>query len=152
MRKGDCLAILGLIGLLVFSFHEAVLGSKTFFAEDITWLHYPLRVFTVETIARGQIPLWNPYAFVGYPHLGGSQVGMFYPLNFPFLVLPTHIAMNWFIVMHCALAGVFMYILARELVGDGVAAFISALTFMLGGSVQAQVSNLDIMSLTVEKK
>ena len=146
MRKGDRPAILGLICLLVFFFRKAVLGGKTFFAEDITWLHYPLRVFTLKTLAQGQIPLWNPYTFVGYPHLGGSQVGMFYPLNFPFLILPAHVAMNWFIVMHCALAGVFMYTLARELIGDRVAAFISALAFMLGGSVQAQIINLDIMS------
>ena len=146
MRKGDCLAILGLICLLVFSFREAVLGGKAFFVEDITWLHYPLKVFTAETIARGQIPLWNPYAFAGYPHLAGSQVGVLYPPNFFFLVLPTHVAMPWFIGVHCALAGIFMYIFARELVGDGVAAFISALTFMLSGPVQAQIVNLNFMS------
>jgi hypothetical protein len=146
MRKGDCLAILGLICLLVFFFREAVLGGKAFFMLDIAGLHYPLKVFTAETIARGQIPLWNSYTFAGYPHLAGGQVGVFYPLNFLFLVLPTHIAMTWFIVMHCALAGVFMYILARELVGDGVAAFISALTFMFSGPVQAQIINLNFMS------
>jgi hypothetical protein len=146
MRKGDCLAILGLISLLLFSFREAVLGGKAFFVEDITWLHYPLRTFTAKMIAQGQIPLWDPYTCAGYPHLAGGQVGVFYPLNFLSLVLPAHIAMTWFIVMHCALAGVFMYILARELVGDGVAAFISALTFMLSGPVQAQIVNLNFMS------
>ena len=146
MRKGDCQAILGLICLLVFSFREAVLGGKAFFVLDISGLHYPLKVLTAETIARGQIPLWNPYAFAGYPHLAGSQVGVLYPLNFFFLVLPPHVAMTWFIGIHCALAGVFMYILARELVGDGVAAFISALAFMFSGSVQAQIINLNFMS------
>ena len=73
MRKGDCPAILGLICLLVFFFREAALGGKAFFVEDITWLHYPLKVFTAETIAQGQIPLWNPHAFAGYPHLAGSH-------------------------------------------------------------------------------
>jgi hypothetical protein len=146
MRKGDCLAILGLICLLILSFREAVLGGKAFFLLDIAGLHYPLKVFTAETIARGQIPLWNPYAFAGYPHLAGSQVGVLYPLNFLFLVLPTHVAMTSFIGVHCALAGVLMYILARELVGDGVAAFISALTFMFSGPVQAQIINLNFMS------
>lgn len=146
MKKGDCLAILGLICLLVFSFREAFVSGKAFFVLDVGGLHYPLRVFTAETIARGQIPLWNPYAFTGYPHLAGSQVGVLYPLNFLFLVLPPHVAMTWFIGVHGALAGVFMYILARELVGDSVAAFISALAFMFSGPVQAQIINLNFMS------
>jgi hypothetical protein len=132
--------------LLVFSFHEAVVGGKAFFVLDIAGLHYPLRVFTVETMARGQIPLWNPYASAGYPHLAGGQIGSFYPLNFFFLILPTYIAMTWFIMVHCVLAGVFMYILVRELVGDGIAAFISALAFMFSGPVQAQIVNLNLMS------
>lgn len=146
MRKGDRLAILGLICLLGFYFREAVWGGKVFFWLDVTGLHYPLKAFTAQTIARGQIPLWNPYVFAGYPHLAGSQVGVLYPLNFLFLVLPTHVAMTWFIGVHCALGGVFMYILVQELVGDGVAAFISALTFMLSGPVQAQIINLNFMS------
>ena len=41
-----------------------------------------------ETLAAGEIPLWNPQSFTGIPFLAGGQASTFYPLNILFYVLP----------------------------------------------------------------
>jgi hypothetical protein len=142
------IAPLLLLLLLPFAFFiEATLAKKVFWVWDITLIHYPLRVFTVDTIRQGHLPLWNPYVFCGYPHLAGSQIGMLYPLNLFFLLpIPSYYALTLFILTHFGLAGVFMYSLARWLVGNRMGAFLSALAFMLGGFLVARVIDLNLMT------
>lgn len=137
-----------LLLLLPFTFFiEATLAKKVFWVWDITLIHYPLRVFTVDTIKQGHLPLWNPYVFCGYPHLAGGQMGMFYPLNLFFLLpIPSYYALTLFILTHFGLAGVFMYSLVRWLVGSRIGAFLSALAFMLGGFLVARVIDLNLMT------
>lgn len=140
-----------LLFLLPFAFFiEATLAKEVFWVWDITLIHYPLRVFTVDMVRQGHLPLWNPYVFCGYPHLAGGQIGMFYPLNFFFLLpIPPYYALTLFILTHFGLAGVFMYSLVRWLVGSRVGAFLSALAFMLGGFLVAQVIDLNLMTGSV---
>jgi hypothetical protein len=137
-----------LLFVLPFAFFiEANLAKEVFWVWDITLIHYPLRVFTVDMMRQGHLPLWNPYVFCGYPHWAGGQIGMFYPLNFFFLLpIPPYYALTLFILTHFGLAGVFMYSLVRWLVGSRVGAFLSALAFMLGGFLVAQVIDLNLMT------
>lgn len=137
-----------LLLLLPFAFFiEATLAKEVFWVWDLTLIHYPLRVFTVDMVRQGHLPLWNPYVFGGYPHLAGGQIGMFYPLNFFFLLpIPPYYALTLFILIHFGLAGVFMYSLVRWLVGNRAGALLSALAFMLGGFLVARVIDLNLMT------
>ena len=73
-----------------------------------TWTQfYYWRQFAFETLARGELPLWNPYVFSGTPFVAGLQSAIFYPLNWIFLFLPTAFAINLSIALHCFLASFF---------------------------------------------
>jgi hypothetical protein len=73
------------------------------------------RHFAYESLARGEIPLWNPYVFSGAPFVAGIQSAIFYPLNLLFLIFPTPFAINFSIALHCFLASLFTYLYARYL-------------------------------------
>lgn len=70
------------------------------------------RHFAYEHLARGEMPLWNPYIFSGTPFVAGIQSAIFYPLNLIHLVAPTALAINLNIALHCFLASVFTYLYA----------------------------------------
>src|SRR5437763_1738415 len=42
---------------------------------------YPWTALATQALHRGQLPLWNPYAFAGTPFLAAMQTGLLYPLN-----------------------------------------------------------------------
>ena len=61
-----------------------------------------------ETLAQGEIPLWNPKILTGLPFLAAGQASVFYPLNVLFYVLPLEWAFGWFTALQVALAGMNM--------------------------------------------
>lgn len=44
-------------------------------------IYFPFYKFTFGEFGNWRIPLWNPYAFSGHPHMADFQSGVFYPLN-----------------------------------------------------------------------
>src|SRR6266516_4579866 len=62
-------SLLVVIGILFFS--DVLASSKNFYFRDILNFHYPLRKVLIETYARGEFPLWNPFVHLGHPILGG---------------------------------------------------------------------------------
>ncbi|MBZ5495971.1 MAG: YfhO family protein [Acidobacteriia bacterium] len=101
--------------------------------EDHLRLIYPYRVFDAEHLQSLSVPLWNPYTFSGFPYLASLRCRIFYPVNFILFLLPAHLAMNFSLVLHVFLAGLFMYLLAREMAMDKVSASACAVAFMFSG-------------------
>ena len=77
---------------------------------------YPMVNRAAEWIRQGHIPLWNPFQFCGQPFLASVLYGVFYPLNFPFLLLSTAAAIEVVAVLHLFTTGVLTYAYARFLV------------------------------------
>jgi len=100
---------------------------------DLSVFFIPPRLFWVEAVKNGEFPLWNPYYYSGIPLLATLQSAVFYPLNIFLLILPFDLAFNWIIILHFFLAGVFMFLLMREIDASTIGSFIGALIFMLGG-------------------
>ncbi|HBR17856.1 MAG: hypothetical protein A3G39_08375 [Deltaproteobacteria bacterium RIFCSPLOWO2_12_FULL_43_16] len=100
---------------------------------DLSVFFIPPRLFWVDAIKNGEFPLWNPYYYSGIPLLATLQPAVFYPLNILLLILPFDLAFNWLIILHFFLAGIFTFLLLRELGASIVGALIGALIFMLGG-------------------
>ncbi|HVZ23748.1 MAG TPA: hypothetical protein VG871_21890, partial [Vicinamibacterales bacterium] len=107
-----------------------VLGA---YPSDGTRLHYFVREYLLQSIADGRLPLWNPFTQFGAPFLANMQWGVFYPLNFALARVPTDLAYNLFIAVHLALAGGFMYLLARDWALDRAPAFVAGTAFMFSG-------------------
>lgn len=86
-----------------------------------------------------QIPLWNPYAFVGFPTVAGFG-DLFYPGSLLRLVFPTALAIDLEFVLHYILAGFALYLLLRLLNFSWTAAITGGTAYQLSGVVVSLVS------------
>ncbi len=86
-----------------------------------------------QTLAAGELPLWNPQVFAGIPFLAGGQASTFYPLNVLFYILPLEWAYGWFTALSVAIAGMSMYLYARLLRLRVPAALFAGVAYMLSG-------------------
>jgi len=111
----------------------AVLGSGDFFTQI-----YPMWYRASRWMLAGTIPLWNPFQFCGYPFLATVQYGVLYPLNLPFLLLRTEVAIEVAIVLHLFAAGLFMYLYGRGIRLSRLGAAAAAITFMWSGFMVSQ--------------
>lgn len=66
--------------LTIIFFWDQLIGNA-FFWEDFVEYVLPVQTFAARELAKGNLPFWNPYSFVGMPFLADMQVGFFYPLN-----------------------------------------------------------------------
>ncbi|MEO6054789.1 MAG: hypothetical protein ABIP97_12325, partial [Chthoniobacterales bacterium] len=129
------IALLALLTLLVlgsplFSVSE-VLSQKSG-DMDLQYLHS--RAYGFGELAKGHLPLWNPYVYGGVPFLGDFQSAMLYPPNLLFLIAPIAVALNWSIALHVFILAVGMYIWATWRGLHHAAAFLAAATAILSGS------------------
>lgn len=123
------LPILSLL-LLITIFLNKMAFSNLILARGDTFLYfYPYWQAAADGLRTGRIPLWNPDIFMGAPLLANSQMGFFYPLNWPvWLLLDTPYAMSASILLHLLIAGTGAYLAGqRVMLLDRSAAFVTAL-------------------------
>ncbi|HYN88049.1 MAG TPA: hypothetical protein VER55_05945, partial [Ardenticatenaceae bacterium] len=105
---------------------------------DFTNQYYPLRHFVAATLARGDLPFWNPFIYGGQPGLADPQAAALYPpavLNawlwgpdFPLIALELEV------VAHILLAAWGAYAFVRFALSLGVrAALAGAIVFGFSG-------------------
>ncbi|HLN58758.1 MAG TPA: YfhO family protein [Thermoanaerobaculia bacterium] len=64
---------------------------------------FPVKLYTADRIARGQLPLWNPLSGLGEPWLASGQSGVFYPPTLFFLLPLPALAAGLFLLLHFAI-------------------------------------------------
>ncbi len=85
---------------------------------DLASFLFPIYRFAAANLRAGSLPLWNPHLYGGAPFLADMQTGIFYPANLLlFLFIPdfSYRALEWMVVLHIFLAGLFMYLCLRYL-------------------------------------
>jgi len=103
---------------LAWIYRRVVLG-RVLAGGDLQLYFFPYWMAVVRALRSGQLPLWNPHLFTGAPLLANSQVGIFYPLNWPFWLLaqPTlegvTRAIHTSVLAHLGLAALNAYALVR---------------------------------------
>ncbi|HVS28991.1 MAG TPA: YfhO family protein [Solirubrobacteraceae bacterium] len=104
----------------------------------------PAMTFVRESLASGQLPLWNPYTEFGFPFFEQSQWGILSPVQLPFLAPPSlygiETAQTLAGMLKIAVAGSGCYLLSRRLACTRPAAVFAALAFMFGGYVTVWLS------------
>ena len=100
---------------------------------DLILQNYAWRQFIVESLAAGEIPLWNPYLFAGAPFLAAGQSAAYYPFSIFFLVLPLAKAYGWYTVSQLWLAGLFAYLFGRVMRMRRASATLMGLVFQGSG-------------------
>ncbi len=100
---------------------------------------YPMAAAAARAIRSGAIPLWNPFQQAGHPFLATGLYGVLYPFNFPYLILPTAVAIEAVVLIHLIAAGVFMFVFARRFVGS-LGAVTAGIAFMCSGFIAAEAA------------
>jgi Bacterial membrane protein YfhO len=118
-------AVLGATGLAVCFWWPLVRGGG-FVGGDVYSYYLPQKVVYAEHLRRGELPLWNERAGHGYPIVGESQTGAFYPPNaLLYRTFGVNTAYNCNHLLHYLLAFVFTWMYARAI---GLSTWGSALT------------------------
>ncbi len=103
---------------------------KGLVADDAVRQQYPWKTFAASQWKKGEIPLWNPYAFAGYPQLANLQTGAFYPLNILFVLLDPKTAWTILVILQPLLSFLFMYLFLKSLNLNSVSAVFGSLVFI----------------------
>jgi len=109
------------------------IAADTGFRFDSALTYTPRRILSREAMLAGRAPLWNPHAALGIPLLADYQTAPFYPVNLLLLGFDTFTAMGLFMIVHFALAGIFMYVFLRGLGVALIPAAFGALAFQWNG-------------------
>lgn len=102
---------------------------------DVHTQIYPWKKLTIETLRKGELPLWNPYNFSGNPHLANYQSAALSPFNLLFFNFPFIDAWSILILLQPLLAGIFMYLFVREIGVSKVGSLVSSIAFMFCGFI-----------------
>jgi len=135
-----------LVAAVALIFFNRLLLSNLLLARGDPFLYfYPYWETAAEAIRTGRIPLWNPNIFMGAPLLANSQVGLFYPLNWPvWFIFPTPYAFSASVFIHVVIGSAGAFFAARRGVNlTRTAAILAALLFGLGGYFTAQVEHIN---------
>jgi len=113
--------------------------------EDDLIQYLPQRFFLGQALRAGQLPLWNPFVYGGYPSAGDPQMAIWYPPNWMFAILPVGAAYLVVLFGHYSLAGWGMYRLMRAWRCCWRAALFSAVAFMFCGFLVAHRVHLTMI-------
>jgi len=135
-----------LLCLLVVAFTWRIgVGGRVLAGGDVFSYFYPYWAEATRAIRALRLPGWNPYLFTGVPLVANSQVGFFYPLNWPlWLLFPPHRAVHVSMVVHLCLAAVTAYVWGRRGLRLGrPGAWAVGAAFALGGYMSAQLEHVN---------
>lgn len=100
---------------------------------DMRGYYYVLHQAVREALRQGELPLWNPYLFNGFPLLADPQANTFYPPAWLTVVLPVRIGVSWYMLFHIWLAGLGMYAFVRYLGSHRLPALLAGIAFAFSG-------------------
>jgi uncharacterized membrane protein len=143
LSEAVCLGVIACLNIAFFA--EVLFTERTFFARDVSTFHYPLKKLVTEAYSRGEWPLWNPYIQMGQPLLANPNCMAVYPGQLLFQFLPFETAFELHFVVHCMLAGVGAFCLARKLGLSLQAALLSAVIYNFSGLTLSAVNLFNIL-------
>jgi len=141
LRAKPALGAVVVVALLVAFWLLRILAGGPRHALDAFEYHYPSYLWLYGELARGSLPLWNPYQLCGIPGLAVMQPGLLYPPHLLYLLLPTHLAMAISGWLHLALIGLSTFAFALRARLALPAAVLAAVLVGLRGAQPGHVIN-----------
>lgn len=102
---------------------------------DVISQIYPWRHLGIQLWKDGQIPLWNRNSFGGTPLLANYQSAVLSPLNILFFLFPFIDAWSLLVLFQPLLAGLGMYVFARQSGVSKSGSLLSSISFMFCGFI-----------------
>jgi hypothetical protein len=122
-----------LVLLVLLSFRAALARlDRILLGHDMSQ-SYNWEAFNRWALSQGQLPLWNPFMFSGFPALADLQTELFYPPAIALRWLPIPAYFTFLTAFHMVVAGTSTYGLCRHLGVSRTASFVGATGLMLGG-------------------
>lgn len=145
LNRGNLL-VLGLFLLMPWLFFASAIAAGSLLGPSDGLAYYlPTRVLAARAWLGGEVPFWNPYNFSGMPLLATLQGGVFFPGNWPFLVLPPIPAFNLAVTQAFSVAGLGTYAFCRAIGASRAGAIAAGLTFMFSGFMVGHVIHLTVL-------
>ncbi len=94
---------------------------------------YPWRLLLGRALRSGELPLWSPYQYCGYPFVGNGQSAIFYPPNWLLALIPAGKFLGLSLALHFFLAGLLTFYFCRLLGLSELPSLFAALAFSYGG-------------------
>jgi Bacterial membrane protein YfhO len=131
-RRPTALVVLAL-ALTIAALHSRTLfGGGVYHADDVGAGYWPSHVAILRALADGELPVWEPRAWGGYPLVAVPYYGTFYPPNALFWLLGTTRAVAWLVAAHQLAGGTAMLSLLRRRGRTLPAASFGAFAYALG--------------------
>jgi len=138
-----------LVAEVLLFFRQVLFQEGYVIPWDLRYFHYPHAEFIAESFRRGELPLWDPYTYCGRPFFANIQTELFYPPLW-LTVLASNLTggarlfywLEWEVVLHVFLAGIFAFWLLRRLGAGAPAALLGATVFQLGGFFASQAQHM----------
>lgn len=153
---GQDFSAIGIIALLTILFFFPLWGRGVWLPHgggDAVSFLYPMYRFIATTLHAGEIPLWNPHQYAGYPLIADNQAGIFYPFNLILFLLNPDFGYGWleFLVgWHIFWAGLGMYVCIRwwrKAQFPAYVALFAAIAFMFSDVFITHLGNLNLIAV-----
>ncbi len=139
--QGVTLAVLVFVALGILFYAPVLSGVRTFPDGDFTHHFLPFSLFQQQEMLAGRLPVWNPYTYGGHPFLADVQAAVFYPISTLLLAatLPWRdpgarlYLLQIEAVLQVILAGIFTFVLVRQLTGSFWAGLLAGISFAFSG-------------------
>jgi len=116
---------------VILLFGEFVFSDRMLFGSDILNAAYSFKIILIDHWEQFKsVPQWDPYSFGGMPYVESFHGDIFYPLTMVKFIFPLHRVLGWTWLIHIFLAGLFMYMAARQLKLGKIAALMSGISYM----------------------
>jgi hypothetical protein len=101
------------LGFLIFLGGDFAYPVRGLYS-DLAISHYPNAEFLRLSLAHGEIPLWSPLLFAGYPFAANPLSGLHYPPGWLALFFALPFGFNLTAALHLIVAGVGMFLFLRN--------------------------------------
>jgi hypothetical protein len=148
-RKDLVVGLLVLLAEILIFYRKIIFSSHFVIPWDFRYYHLPLASFIASSFRNGQFPLWDPYTYCGVPFFANIQAQVFYPPTWITVLVANlfdrdklYYFLELHLLLHILLAGLFTFLLLRELDIRRISALIGATIFQLGPYFTSQTQHL----------
>lgn len=108
-------------------------AHSSFLPYDTFGYFYPNLLYSLDSLRTGEGVLWNRFQNCGQPFFAVSESALLYPPTAIFLFMNIQTGMVVFLFLHMTMAGIFTYLLCRELELGPTSSLCAAFSFQFGG-------------------
>jgi len=129
-------------------YHQLLTGVALPIPDDVTVSDladgdFPVRVEIGRLIRAGELPLWTPRIWTGFP----LQAGALEPLSLAlFTILPPALALGWYLAIWLVAAALGTYALARQIGASRAGSFLAGFAFAWSGFLVCHLRHPGILA------